>query len=108
MITAIVILSIIVVVLGFTTINLLRKNEKQEDILLGYLKYLDNISRVIEVSDEKVKKVEVLIAGCGIVGDYSMIVSKPDEGDNHAEIKTEVCNQVDINYPSFEVPPQES
>ena len=38
MITTIIILSIIVVVLGFTTINLLRKNEKQEDILLGYLK----------------------------------------------------------------------
>ena len=59
MITTIVILSIIVVVLGFTTINLLRKNEKQEDILLGYLKYLDNISRVIEVSDEKIKKVDI-------------------------------------------------
>ena len=59
MITAIVILSIIVVVLGFTTINLLRKNEKQEDILLGYLKYLDNISRVIEVSDDKIKKTDI-------------------------------------------------
>ena len=46
-------------VLGFTTINLLRKNEKQEDILLGYLKYLDNISRVIEVSDEKIKKIDI-------------------------------------------------
>ena len=53
MILTIIILSIIVVVSIFTTINLLRKNEKQEDILLGYLKYLDNISRVIEVSDEK-------------------------------------------------------
>ena len=59
MITAIVILSIIVVVLGFTTINLLRKNEKQEDILLGYLQYLDNISRVIEVSDEKINKLNI-------------------------------------------------
>ena len=59
MITAIVILSIIVVVLGFTTINLLRKNEKQEDILMGYLKYLDNISRVIEVSNEKIKKIDI-------------------------------------------------
>ena len=58
MITAIIILSIIVVALGFTTINLLRKNEKQEDILLGYLKYLDNISRVIEVTDEKLKKID--------------------------------------------------
>ena len=60
MIITIVILSVIVVVLGFTTINLLRKNEKQEDILLGYLQYLDNISRVIEVSDEKIKKLQTL------------------------------------------------
>jgi hypothetical protein len=59
MITTIIILSIIVVALGFTTINLLRKNEKQEDILLGYLKYLDNISRIIEVSNEKIKKIDI-------------------------------------------------
>ena len=59
MITATIILSLIVVVLGFTTINLLRKNEKQEDILLGYLKYLDNISRVIEVSEEKMKQIDI-------------------------------------------------
>ena len=55
----IVILSLVVVILGFTTINLLRKNEKQEDILVEYLKYLDNISRVIEISDEKVKKADI-------------------------------------------------
>jgi len=59
MITTIIILSIIVVALGFTTINLLRKNEKQEDILLGYLKYLDNISRIIEVSNKKIKKIDI-------------------------------------------------
>ena len=41
------------------TFNLLRKNEKQEDILLGYLQYLDNISRAIEVSDEKIKKIDI-------------------------------------------------
>mgnify|MGYP003624177111 FL=1 len=58
MITTIIILSIIVVGLGFTTINLLRKNEKQEDILLGYLTYLDQISRVIEITDEKLKKID--------------------------------------------------
>jgi len=55
MITAIVILSILVVTLGYTTYNLLRKNEKQEDILAGYLGYLDKLSRVIEVSDQKLK-----------------------------------------------------
>ena len=58
MITTIIILSIIVVGLGFTTINLLRKNEKQEDTLLGYLTYLDQISRVIEITDEKLKKID--------------------------------------------------
>lgn len=58
MIIAIVILSVLVVTLGFTTINLLRKNEKQEDILVGYLDYLDKLSRVIEVADEKMKDID--------------------------------------------------
>jgi hypothetical protein len=59
MIVTIIILALIVIVFGFTTINLLKKNEKQEDILLGYLKYLDNISRAIEVSEEKIKKIDI-------------------------------------------------
>ena len=58
MITTIIILSILVVTLGFTTFNLLRKNEKQEDILASYLDYLDKLSRVIEVSDEKLKSID--------------------------------------------------
>ena len=58
MIIAIIILSVIVVTLGFTTINLLRKFEKQEDILAGYLDYLDKLSRVVEVADEKLKAVD--------------------------------------------------
>ena len=52
------VLSVIVVILGFTTINLLRKNEKQEDILAGYITYLDQFSRIIEFSDEKMNKIE--------------------------------------------------
>ena len=58
MIITIVILSILVVTLGYTTYNLLRKNEKQEDILAGYLGYLDKLSRVIEVSDQKLKQID--------------------------------------------------
>lgn len=60
MITTIVIaiLSVLVVILGFTTFNLLRKNEKAEDIVVGYLIYLDKISKVIEASDEKLKKID--------------------------------------------------
>lgn len=52
------ILSVMVVILGFTTFNLLRKNEKAEDILMGYLDYLDKISKVIEVSDARLKKID--------------------------------------------------
>jgi hypothetical protein len=52
------VLSILVVILGFTTYNLLRKNEKQEDIVAGYLTYLDNLSRTIEISDKKLKELD--------------------------------------------------
>ena len=52
------VLSVLVVILGFTTFNLLRKNEKQEDILAGYLDYLDKISRTIEISEKKLKEID--------------------------------------------------
>ena len=58
MILTIILLSVGIVVLGFTTVNLLKKNENQEDILASYLLYLDRISRVIEISDERLKKVD--------------------------------------------------
>ena len=51
-------LSVLVVILGFTTFNLLRKNEKQEDIVAGYLMYLDRLSRTIEISDKKLKELD--------------------------------------------------
>lgn len=52
------ILSVLVVILGFTTVNLLRKNEKAEDIVVGYLQYLDKFSRIIEASNKKLKEVD--------------------------------------------------
>ena len=65
MILTIVLLSITVVVLGYTTFNLLRKNEKQEDelekqqvILMSYLAYLNKISDIIEASDKKLNEVD--------------------------------------------------
>jgi hypothetical protein len=53
-----IILGILVVALGFTTFNLLKKNEKQEDILAGYMEYLNKISGLIEFSDKKLKEVD--------------------------------------------------
>ena len=60
MIEAIIIstIGVLVVILGFTTFNLLHKNEKQEDILIGYLDYLDKMSKVIEASDKKLKEID--------------------------------------------------
>ena len=58
MIVAIVILSLMVVILGYTTFNLLRKNEKQEDILMGYMSYLNKVSDIIEMADKKLKEID--------------------------------------------------
>ena len=57
-IVSISVLSVLVVILGFTTFNLLRKNEKQEDILAEYLNYLDRLSKTIEASDKKLKEID--------------------------------------------------
>jgi len=60
MITTVIIsiLSVIVVLLGFTTFNLMRKNEKQEDILVGYMKYLNKLTTAIEESDKRLKVID--------------------------------------------------
>jgi len=58
MIIAIVILSLMVVILGYTTFNLLKKNEKQEDILMGYMSYLNKVSDIIEMADKKLKEID--------------------------------------------------
>ena len=51
-------LSALVIVLLFAVANLIRKNEKQEDILVEYMKYLNKISQAIEISDTKLKKLD--------------------------------------------------
>jgi hypothetical protein len=65
MITLSIILGILVVILGFTTFNLLKKIEKQEDIitlrdeiLVSYQVYLNKISDIIELSDKKLKEID--------------------------------------------------
>jgi uncharacterized membrane protein len=45
-------------VLGFTTYNLLKKNETQEDILASYMTYLNKMSDIVEFSDKKLKEID--------------------------------------------------
>ena len=52
------VLGVLVIILSFTTWNLLRKQEKAEDILAGYIDYLDQLSRIIELASEKMKQVD--------------------------------------------------
>lgn len=57
--TAIIIISILGVLLLtslYVIVNLLKKNEASEDIVVGYFKYLDSISRVIELTSTKMKQ----------------------------------------------------
>jgi len=59
MIITIILLSILVVTLGFTTFNLLKKNEKCEDVIISYEKYLIELSKTIEYSDKKLKEIDI-------------------------------------------------
>jgi len=58
MILTLIFLGLMVVVLGYTTFNLLKKNEKQEDILSGYMTYLNKISDTIEMAEKKMSEVD--------------------------------------------------
>lgn len=52
------ILVILVLTLTYTTYNLYRKNEKQEDILARYFQFLDGLSKNIEYTDTRLKQID--------------------------------------------------
>ncbi len=59
MILTITILSGLVILLGYTSINLLKKQEISEEVLANYLDYLDKLSKVIEISKERMDKLSI-------------------------------------------------
>lgn len=52
------ILGLLVVILGFTTFNLLRKSEKLEDIILQYDRYISEFTTQIEASEKRLNEVD--------------------------------------------------
>lgn len=54
----ITILSLLILVLIYTNYNLLRKNEKCEDIIKSYETYMINFSNVIKFSENKLKEID--------------------------------------------------
>ena len=54
-----IILGILVVVLGFTTFNLLRKVEKAEDYIIEYNEFVSKLKSQITTSTERLKQIDV-------------------------------------------------
>lgn len=52
------ILSVLVVILGYTTFNLLRKNEKAEDIIISQNTFIQNISTQIDNSQKRLEEID--------------------------------------------------
>jgi len=55
---AIIILLFVVIVLSYISYNLLRKNEKCEDVIKSYENYMINLSTTIDFADKKLKEVD--------------------------------------------------
>ena len=55
---ALIILGILVVVLGYTTINLLKKNEKMLEIIINQNSYITEFSKQLEISDKRLQDID--------------------------------------------------
>ena len=53
-----IILSLLVVILGYTTFNLLGKNEKAEDILVSQQEFINKIDEHITFSEKRLKQID--------------------------------------------------
>jgi len=58
MIVLSIILGLMVVVLGYTTFNLLKKNEKAEDLILNYENYVRTLAVTLSAADKKIKDID--------------------------------------------------
>ncbi len=58
MIYIILILSLLVVVLGYTTFNLLKKNERAEDMISYYESYMKEIDEQIKFIEKRTKEID--------------------------------------------------
>ena len=53
-----IILLVLVVILGYTTFNLLRKNEKAEDMISYYENYMKEIDEQIQFIEKRMKEID--------------------------------------------------
>jgi|TARA_B110000967_G_scaffold43848_1_gene44059 hypothetical protein len=55
---ALIILGILVVILGYTTINLFRKNEKMLEIIINQNSYITEFSKQLEITDRRLQEID--------------------------------------------------
>jgi len=53
-----ILLGLMVVILGYTTFNLLQKNERAEDIILSYQEFIKNIQEQISKSEKRLEQID--------------------------------------------------
>lgn len=58
MIYLVIILSLLVVILGYTTFNLLKKNEKAEDAIISYQEYINGLGSTVEFINKRVEEID--------------------------------------------------
>mgnify|MGYP005996785991 CR=1 FL=1 len=54
----VIILSLLVVIFGFTTFNLLRKNEKAEDIIVSQQEFINKVDEQITFSEKRLEQID--------------------------------------------------
>lgn len=54
----IILLSVLIVVFLYTTFNLLRKNEKYEDLVEGYRVFILRFQQQVKESDKRIKEID--------------------------------------------------
>ena len=55
---ALIVLGILVVILGYTTINLSRKNEKMLEIIINQNSYITEFSKQLDISDKRLQDID--------------------------------------------------
>ena len=59
MLTFTIILGVLVVILGYTTFNLLRKNERADDIIISQQKFINKVDEQVTFSEKRLEQIDV-------------------------------------------------
>ncbi|MDB0070792.1 hypothetical protein N9E82_00305 [bacterium] len=54
-----IILGVMVVILGYTTFNLLRKNERADDIIISQQEFINKVDEQVTFSEKRLKQIDV-------------------------------------------------